>query len=247
LPRLLVAAFVSAGAHLLLDLCTTTGIELYWPFRTTRVSWNIASGFDAILVTILALCALLPLLAGLITEEISGQRDPRPARGWPVTALVLTLLYFGGRAMLHERAEMLLGRSVYNGKSPLHWMAFASGSSPLAWRGVVETDSFLAEVEIPVETGRAFAPETSVTKFKPEASPQLDAAAAAPLARAYAALARFPLMSLETTAEGTRAELRDLGDSPLHGLGGAWLAVIELDTQLKLVHQELRYEALRSR
>ena len=246
LPRLLAAALVSAWAHLLLDLCSTTGIELYWPLRATRVSWNIASGFDAILLAILALCALLPALFGLVTEEISGQKVPRPARGWPVTALVLTLFYLGARATLDERATTLLGNAEYKGKSPMHWAAFASGSSPFTWRGIVETETFLAEVDVPVGTGRGFAAETAALKFKPEASPQLDAAAAAPLARAYTALARFPLMTLESTAEGTRAELGEFGDSPLRGRRGTWRAVIDLDAQLKVVHQELRYDALRS-
>lgn len=245
LARLLGAAFLSAGLHLLLDLCTATGIELYWPARAARVSWNLLSSFDAILITILAVCALLAVLFGLVTEEIGAQKAPRPTRGWPAAALALAMLYIGARIVLHERAEMLLANAEYKGKAALHSAAFASGSSPFSWRGVVETDAFLAEVEVPVGTGRPFVPKAAVVQYKPEPAPQLDAAAAAPLARAYTSLARFPALSLETTAEGTRADLRELGDSPFRDHRGAWHAVIILDGQSHLVHQELRYEAAR--
>ncbi len=247
LPLLLAAAFVSCGAHLVLDLCSTTGIEIYWPVRSARASWNIAGSFDAILFAILALCALLPILFGLVTEEIGAPKDARPARGWPMAALVLAVLYLGARATLHARAEMLLGDAEYHGKIALHWAAFASGSSPFTWHGVVETEAFLAEVEVPVGRGRAFAPETATLVYKPEPSALLDSAAAAPLARAYTALARFPLVTLEATAEGSRAELRELGDSALHGRGGGWRAVIDLDAQSKVTHEELRYDATPSR
>jgi len=247
LPWLLAAAFLSTAVHVLLDLCANPGIELYWPFRVARVSWNIASSFDAILIAILSVCALLPVIFGLVTEEIGAHKDPRPPRGWPVTALVLALLYFGVRGTLHARAELLLREAEYGGKSPIHWAAFASGSSPFTWHGVVETETFLEEVEVPVGTGRAFAPESGTLQYKPEPSSVLDAAAATRIAHAYMRLARFPLLTLETTGAGTRAELRELGDSVLRDRHGAWRAVMDLDAQSKVTHEELRYDAARSR
>ena len=246
LLRLLLAAFVSAGVHLLLDLSSTYGVELYWPFRSTRVSWNLISRFDAILLVILAVCALLAALFGLVTEEIGERKDSRPSRAWPVTALVLALFYFGARAVLHSRAEQLLGDAEFHGAAPRHWAAFPAGSSPFTWHGVVETDSFLVGVEVPVGTGGRFSTGTANLHYKPEPSPLVDAAAAAPLARAYMALARFPVLTLESTPESTHAVLRELGDSAVRTPRGAWNAVIDLDTQSKVAHQELRYEPTRS-
>ena len=245
--RLLAAALISAGMHLLLDLCGNTGIELYWPFRAGRISWNIASSFDVVLIAILSLCALLPVVFRLVTEEIGAQADPRPPRGWPATALALALLYFGARARLHARAEVLLGQAEYNGKPAIHWAAFASGSSPFTWRGVVETDSFLAEVKVPVGSRAAFAPESAILQYKPEPSALVDAAAGTTVARAYTALARFPLLKLETRADGSRAELREMGDSALRDRYGTWRAEIDLDAQSKVTHEELRYDAALSR
>jgi membrane-bound metal-dependent hydrolase YbcI (DUF457 family) len=243
---LLAAALVSAGLHLLLDLASVGGIELYWPFRPARISWNLMSSFDAILLAILTGCALFAAVFGLVTEEIGQQKDPRPARGWAVTALALMVLYFGARAVLHARAEQLLGEAQFHGASPRHWAAFPSGSSPFSWRGVGETDSFLAEIEIGVGTGRPLSAETASLHYKPEASPLVDAAAAAPLARSYTILARFPLLSLESTPEGTRAEIREFGDSALRTPRGAWKTVIDLDANSKVAHQELRYEPARA-
>ena len=243
LPRLLCAALAAAAVHVLLDLCATTGIELYWPFRNVRISWNLIDGYDAILLAILGICALLPVVIGLVTEEIGAASDPRPPRAWPAAALALALLYLGGRAMLHQRAEELLANSMYQGKAARHWAAFPSGVNPLVWRGVVETDSFLAEVEVPLGPGAEFSPENATVHYKPESSPREEAAAAAPLARAYAALARYPSLILTDTAEGAQAQLRELGDSILHSRQGGWIAVIDLDPQAKVVRQELYYDA----
>lgn len=247
LPRLLAAALVAAGAHVLLDLSSATGIELFWPFRAARISWNLVHGFDAILLLILAACALFAALQGLVTEEIGAGQDSRPPRAWPVIALALILLYLGARAVLHQRAEQVLGRGEYNGSPARHWAAFPAGPNPFSWRGVVETDSFLAEVDVSVGPGAEFSPETAALHYKPEPSPEEEAAAAAPLARAFMALARFPLLTLTNLAEGSRGELRELGDSVLRTRQGAWRALIDLDAQSRVVRQELVYQATGAR
>jgi len=246
LSGFVAAAIASAGLHLLLDLSANTGIELYWPFRARRVAWNLTGGLDLILLLLLIVFALIPALLSLITEEIGARRDARPPRGWPVAALILIAVLFGARAVLHFRAEALLGAADYNGSSPQHWEAYPEGVLPFTWRGVVETDSFVAEVEVPVGAGGPFAPGRAQLRYKPQASAALDAAATTPLARAYTALARFPILSIASTAEGQRAELRDLGDSPLRTRSGVWTAVIDLDPQLKAQAQFLRYEPARA-
>jgi membrane-bound metal-dependent hydrolase YbcI (DUF457 family) len=245
LPRLLAAGFIAVALHLLLDASATAGIEPWWPLRPTRLAWNVAPAFDAVLVVSLTVFALLPLLLSMVKEEIGAHIDPRPQRGWPLVALVLLGAWLGLRAVLQHRAETLLGAAQYNGLAPLHWGAFPSGSSPFTWRGVVETESFLAEVEVPVGTGRMFAPENLAPRYKPEPSAIVDAIAASPLARAYTGLARFPILSIESTAEGTRAQLREMGDSLLRSRNGAWTALIELDAQSRVTRQDVFYLAAR--
>ena len=246
LPRLLAAALVAAGARLLLDLSTSTGIELYWPFRPSRVSWNLVNGYDVVLLALLAVFAMVPALIGLVTEEIGAARDSRPSRAWPFVALALVLLYFGARASLHQDAETLLGRADYRGAAPRRWAAYPDGSNPFSWRGVVETDSFLAEMDVPVGPGAEFSAESAQLHYKPQPSPQEQAAARASLALAYTALARFPVLTLTSLADGYRAELREIGDSPLRSRHGVWVAVIDLGPELKVLHQQLLYSAART-
>jgi membrane-bound metal-dependent hydrolase YbcI (DUF457 family) len=242
----LVAGMAATALHLLLDLCSNTGITLYWPFHVGRTAWNLATAFDANLLLLLAACALLPALFSLVTEEIGAGRDAQPSRAWPLAALLLGAAYLGGRAFLHGRAEELLGAVQFQGSSPRRWAAYPVGASPFGWRGVVETDSLLAEVEVSVVGGTALDPRRAALHFKPEPSPTLDAAAASPLARAYTSLARFPSASIEQQAEGTRVELRELGDSPLRSARGAWLAAIEVSAQSGIGRQDFYFLPWRS-
>jgi membrane-bound metal-dependent hydrolase YbcI (DUF457 family) len=239
--RLAGAGATGAALHVLLDLCANTGIELFWPFRVTRISWNLAEGFDPILLALLALCAFLPALLSLVSEEIGARKDARAGRGWGVTALLLVMLYLGGRWILRDRAVTLLANARFHSRAPLHWEAFPEGVSLFAWRGMVETEATLEEIEVRVGPGDSFDPDRSRTHFKPDPSPIVDAVAKTSLAGAFRSLARFPVLSIEHTLDGYRTELRDLGGPPLRTPGGAWVARVELDEQGKSRTQELDF------
>jgi membrane-bound metal-dependent hydrolase YbcI (DUF457 family) len=240
-PRLLAGGVAAAALHLLLDASSTMGIEPWWPFRATRLAWSLAPAFDVVLVGLLAVFALFPLLLSMVKEEIGARVDPQPPRVWPAAALVLLGAWLGARAMLHHRVEAILGAARYSGLAPFHWAAFPSGASPFTWRGVVETESFLTEVEVPLESGQAFDPRNINPRYKPESSPLVDAVTASPLARAYTALGRFPVLAVERTADGARADLRELGDSLLRTRNGAWIVIIELDAQSRITHESFFY------
>ena len=245
LPGLLAAAFAAGAGHLLLDLCSTTGIEFFWPLRRGRIAWNLAGNFDVILIVALAVCALFPALLSLVTEEIGAGAGPREQRawpagaGWPLAAILLAVLYMGGRAWLHSRAEEMLSSAQYRGSAPRRWAAYPLGASPTNWRGVVETDTLLAELDLGRADRTGFNPGRAVVHFKPDSSPDLDAATASPLARAYTALARFPAASVEQRPEGALVEIRELGDSPLRSAARTWVASIQLDAQSRVTRQEL--------
>ena len=241
LPALLAATFSAAGLHLLLDVSTGTGIEPWWPFLNARAAWNLTPSFDVVTVLLLVFFAVLPLLLVMIKEEIGVPVDPEPSRVWPIAALLLVGMWLGVRAEMHHRAEKIVSGAVYHGGTALHWAAFPAGASPFRWRGVVETEALLADVEVVLESGQPFAPDAAVLYYKPDPSPIVDAVAAAPLARAYTALARFPLLNVETRPDGARAELRELGDSLLHTRDGSWAAQIDLDLQPRVTHETLFY------
>jgi len=241
LAALLAPAFAAAGLHLLLDIATSTGIEPWWPFSITRAAWNLTATFDVVLILLLLFFAFLAPLIAMVKEEIGAGSDPLPSRVWPMAALALAGAWFGAREVLHHRAEHTLGTAQYLGRTPLHWAAFPAGTSPFRWHGLVETDLFLAEVEVALESGQRFSPESAAIHYKPDPSPLVDATAAAPLARAYTALASFPILTVESSPDGARAELHELGDSLLHTHDGSWIALITLDAQSHVTGQELFY------
>jgi hypothetical protein len=242
--RLVGAGLAAAAAHLLLDLCANTGIALLWPFPAggRRFCWNLSDGLDGFLLAILIFCAFLPALLSLVTEEIGAQSaaGTRPGRAWGVAAILLASLYLGGRALLHDRATSRLSVSRFHDRAALHWAAFPAPGSLFIWRGVVETEATIEEIDVPLREERSFDPDRARSFFKPEPSSVLDAVAATPLARAFTGIARFPTLSIERTAEGYHAELRDIGDSPLHTHTAFYLAAFHLDENGKVLKSDLR-------
>ena len=94
---------------------------------------------------------------------------------------------------------------------------------------------------------RSFDPDSARTHFKPESSPALEAARKSEIAQEFLSFARFPLASVHKTEDGFRVELRDLRfASPLPGRR-ALTAVIEVNRQAQVVHEELRFDLMRRR
>ena len=240
LPAVAVAG-VGAGAHLLMDLTNSYGVELLWPFRQTWYAWDLVHSIDPWVLILLLLGLLLPGLFRLISEEIGARPKRRGAQRGAIVALALLVLYMGGRWALHDRALEMLRSRIYHGETPLAVGAFPTGTSPLTWSGVVETDSALQQLEVSFTPGSIFDPDLGRTLFKPEPSPALDAARKSDVARQFLQFARFPRARVEKTADGYHVELRDLRfASPLSG-GSGFVAIIELNRQFQVVNEELRY------
>jgi inner membrane protein len=240
LPALIVSS-AGAGAHLLLDLTNSYGVQLLWPFRATWYAWDLVYLIDPFVLAVLLLGLLLPGLFRLISEEIGARPKRRGPQRGAITALALLLLYAGGRWALHDRALEMLRSRVYRGETPLDVGAFPSGASPLTWSGVVETDNALLEIEVPLGPGGIFDPDLGRTYFKPESSPALEVARGSEVAREFLQFARFPKARVEKTADGYRVELRDLRFSSLLSGGSGFTAVIELNRQFQVVSERLLY------
>lgn len=246
-PRALLLCGVGAGMHLLLDLTNSYGVELLWPFREKWYAWDLLDSIDPWALLLLLAGLLLPGLFRLVSEEIGARPKARGPQRAAIITLGLLLLYVGGRGVLHERAVGLLRSRLYHGQTPLVVGAFPGGASPLAWSGVVETDNTLEELEMSLAPESLFDPDLARTHFKPEPSPALEAAHRSPVAQEFLKFARFPKASVERTAEGFHVELRDLRfSSRLPGRRGV-VAVIELNPQLQVVNQEMRFGTSRAR
>src|SRR6266550_823596 len=148
------AALVAALFHLVLDTCQTDGVELLWPFSRRRFMMDWLPPLDLWVLGILLAGILLPLLSGLVTEEIGARsKDPRGRRG-ATLALAAVILYLLVRLVFHSDAIASLQSRIYRGELPHKVAAFAESSSPFRWYGIVETARALYDVEVPVDAGR---------------------------------------------------------------------------------------------
>lgn len=199
--------FVPAAAatllHLLMDLCQNSAVELFWPVSTRRFSLDWLAHLDLWILGILLAGLLLPLLSGLVTEEIGAKSKGPKGRVGATLALATIVLYLGTRAVLHSNALSLLESRTYHGEPPRRTAAFAESASPLRWHGIVETERALHDVEVEVGPGANFDPESAATSFKPEPSPALDAARDTSVARRFLQAARFPKASVEKTPKAS--------------------------------------------
>lgn len=240
LKQALVVCGIGAAVHLLLDLTTSYGAQLLWPFHKKWFAWDLAGEVDPWILIILVAGLLLPGLSRLVTEEIGARptrRNERPA----VVVLALLTLYFGGRWFLHEQALGLLNSHMYHGAVPSAVGALPSGVSPLRWHGVVVTENTLEEVEVPVGPGGYFDPDRSRTHFKPESSPAFEAARATATVRKFLEFARFPTASVERETDGYRVTVRDLRFAEERRAGRSVMVVVELDVQGRVVDEGFHF------
>lgn len=236
----LAVSVTGAGIHLFLDVLTSRGAQLLWPFRAQVTAFDLFTETDPWVLMVLLLGLLLPGLFRLVSEEI-GARPTRqgPQRGAAV-ALAVVSVYGIGRYALHDRAVELLGSRLYHQAAPRAAAAFPSAVSPLVWQGVVETQNTLETIDVRLGPGSFFDPDRSTTHYKPEPSALLEAAQNTTTARKFLRFARFPKASVEKLSEGYRVELRDLRFGGT-GRPAGWVAQVELDAQMRVVKEEIAF------
>ena len=200
---------IGIAAHLLLDVVSGVGVRLLWPFRVRWFAFDLLRDFDIWILMFLVAGLLLPMLIGLVSEEIGERKKRTSGGGSAVVALALVLAYVGARGALHSRAVDLLESHDYHGRVALAAGAFPESTSPLEWRGVVSTDNTIEEIGVPFGVGRELDPEHSATQYKPDDSPMLEAGEQTAAAQRFLKYARFPLASVVRTGSGYQFELRD--------------------------------------
>jgi len=236
------AAFAAALLHLLMDACQSAGVELFWPFSTRRFALDWVARVDLWILMILLAGVFLPLLSGLVTEEIGAKSKGPRGRTGAFLALAAVILYLVARFALHASALTTLESRTYRGESPRRVAAFAEPGSPFRWHGTVETESALHDVELEVGPGANFDPDSAVTSYKPEGSPALDAARNSSVARSFLQVARFPKATVENTPQGFHVILRDFPYTRDASSGCPVEAVIDADPSGKILSQELDWD-----
>ncbi len=237
-----LAALSAAVLHLLLDLCQSTGVELFWPFSPRRFALDWLPHLDLWILGILLAGILLPMLSRLVTEEIGAKsKGPRGKVGASLS-LAATILYVVLRFVLHNNAIAALESCTYRGEAARKSAAFAESGSPFRWHGIVETESALHDIEIEVGPGASFDPDAAVTSYKPEASPALDAARDTTVARRFLQVARFPKATVEKTTDGFHITLRAFPYNRDASSGLRVHAEIHTDPSGKVLSQELAWD-----
>ncbi len=239
-----VAALAAALLHLLMDVCQSAGVELFWPFSARRFALDWVAHLDLWLLGLLLAGILLPTLSGLVTEEIGAKSKGPRGRIGACLALVAMVLYIGVRFVLHGDALAAMESRTYRGQSPRRVAAFPESGSPFRWRGIVETDSALHELEVSVGPGANLDPDSAVTSYKPEPSAALDAARNTLVARRFLQVARFPKATVERTPEGFHIILRTFPYSRDTSSGLRVIALIDTDPSGKILSQELAWDPI---
>jgi inner membrane protein len=242
-PQPIFAAALAASIlHLLMDLCQSAGVELFWPFSPRRFALDWLPHLDLWILGILLAGILLPTLSRLVTEEIGAKsKGPRGKMGASL-ALATMILYVVLRFVLHGNALAALESRSYRGESPRKTAAFPESGSPFRWLGIVETVSALHEVEVDVSPGASFDPDSAVISYKPEPTPALDAARDTPVARRFLQAARFPKATVEKTPGGFHIILRAFPYNRDATSGWLVYALIDTDRSGKVLSQELAWD-----
>jgi hypothetical protein len=181
----------------------------------------------------------VPEFFRLVTLEI-GAKDKRPrGRNGALVALVLIGIYVGARGVLHFNSVALLEPRSYHGESPRRAETFAESLSLLTWHGVVETQSYLCLIEVPVTSGDSFDPESGTCLHKPEESPVLAAVQQSVVGREFLSAARIPRAAMDKTEDGYEVVIRDLRDVAEQQTRHRVVARIWLDSGSRVVSEEL--------
>jgi membrane-bound metal-dependent hydrolase YbcI (DUF457 family) len=201
---------IGAAGHVALDLASGIGVQLLWPFHAHWSAWDLATNFDLWILLLLVAGLLLPLLFRLVNEEVGDRKKGRGGSRAAIVTLLLMAAYLGARADLHSRAIDLLLSREYHGRIPLEAGAFPASSAPFDWRGIAATDDTDEEVEVLLGPSDEFDPNRSLTRYKPEDSPALDAGQKTATAQRFLKYARFPFASVQRIEDGYRVEVHDL-------------------------------------
>jgi membrane-bound metal-dependent hydrolase YbcI (DUF457 family) len=228
---ILGAVSLAAAIHLALDLCGSDGVALLWPFRANRFALDWLPAVDAWILALLLAGILLPELFRLVTSEIGAKEKAPRGRNGAVIALICIVAYIGVRGVLHSSAINLLDAHTYHSEIAQRSGAFATTSSPVVWHGVVETQSNLCVVAVPVSGAVRFDPEAGVCWHKPEDSAALAAAEKTDPVNKFLQATQFPRAGVTHLDASTLVVLRDMRDEAQVQTSHRIAVVVSLDAK----------------
>ena len=234
-----VAVLLAQWLHLAMDAAQWQGVELFWPFNPARIAADWLPTIDPWIVTILIAAILLPEFFHLIGAEI-GAKDKRP-RGFvgAIIGLIIVASYIGLRADLHATAVAQMQNRSYAGELPRQVAAFSDFVSLVTWHGVAETESALHLITAHINTSRRSSLDPGINLFKPEATPQLQAAQATEAAKYFLRVARFPKATVQKMDTGSEVQIRDLRYAAAGEVKREPMVIVDFDPSGKIISAEI--------
>jgi inner membrane protein len=239
-PNAYLVSLIGVASHLALDLTNVYGIRLLLPFSARWLRLDLTSIVDPWILTALLLSLIAPALSRLVAGEIGA--PSRPGRTAALLALAFALLYNGARAVIHQRALVILDSRIYLGSPPLRTAAFPDTFNPFAWRGLVEGPRFYAVFDLNV--GKPFDPTTGPFFYRAEDSAALRRAAETQPFQIFGGFAQYPIWTITPVSDppnGVRVQLSDMRfGTPRRG---GFRAIAILDSQLRVVSSWFSFTA----
>lgn len=234
--RLFVLTSIGVYLHIFLDLLTSYGTLLLYPFFSERFTLDWLWTFDPTFLGILVCCLLAVYLLRQAPRRVA-KAGLAVAGSYIVLCGALQWVAVQAVAAEAEALEIAGVRQVAAVPAPF---------VPLNWTGIVETDETYYRARVELARGwNADLEFVEVPKVAPDASRRaLDAVARQPLleqVRLYQWFARFPVVTVEREADGQLVRFYDLRFD-LPGLGieqRPWVFTIRLSRSGEVVSTSL--------
>ncbi|HEV2501325.1 MAG TPA: metal-dependent hydrolase [Terriglobia bacterium] len=210
LKWLFLVCWIGAAVHVLMDFTNSYGIRPLLPFSGRWFALNLVPVIDLWLLFALILGLCVPVVLGLVTEEVGARKgNAKAVRNGAIFSLCAIGALWGLRGLSHHRALNMLGAHTYGEENPVTLGAFPTALDPFGWHGVVETDSAFYLLDVSALSGDVMPEEATVLR-KPPPSRALDVAQKTQVAKAFLQFARLPYAIVYADEDGFRVYLRDL-------------------------------------
>jgi len=211
---LFLFGILAVASHILLDFTNNYGVRPFLPFNWRWYSWDIVFIIEPLMLLALLVGLVLPSIFGLVGSEIGARKEKFRGRWTATAALIAICAMWWMRDYQHRKAVTLLSSADYRGEVVMKAGAMPFALNPFSWGGVVETQSFFAEVSIDSRSADIDQLNRAQIFYKPAQTLVTLAAKRSPLGRVYLDWARFPLVETETRPTSAGADyavqLRDL-------------------------------------
>ena len=202
--RALLVAAAGVASHPLLDWTNVYGVKLLLPFASDWLHGDLFFIVDVWIWAVLLLAVAGPAISRLVSSEIGARRTT--GRGAAILALCALCAYGFSRHLLHQRAIAVLDSRMYQGQVPVRVAAIPTPVNPFRWIGLVEGRSFY-EVHDGLNLLADFDPAAGEVFYKPETSPELEAAGKTEAFRVFLGFSLYPLIRVTPAADVENGKL----------------------------------------